>query len=72
MRSCTSRGLQGFTSDLNKGVSLAAGLNIPLAELNFSGEVEYIYVPITLPGDPDGDKINIGGPVYTIGLSIVF
>lgn len=61
-----------FSSALSKGVSLAAGLNIPLAELNFSGEVEYIYVPISAPGESNGDKINIGGPVYTVGVSIVF
>ena len=61
-----------FSSALHKGVSIGAGLNIPLAELNFSGEVEYLYVPISAPGESNGDKINIGGPVYTVGVNIVF
>jgi hypothetical protein len=61
-----------FSSAWSKGVSLAAGLNIPLSELNFSGEVEYVFVPISSPGKSDGDKINIGGPVYTVGLNTVF
>ncbi|MFH1851390.1 MAG: hypothetical protein ABIA75_03515 [Candidatus Neomarinimicrobiota bacterium] len=57
-----------FSSMDNRGAIAAVGLNIPLLlGFQFSGEAEYIYLPIAAPASDK--KINIGGWIYSLGIS---
>lgn len=61
-----------FSTDNNQGASIAIGINIPIIlGLNLSGEAEYLFVQTTRRNQSNGDRINVGGPVFTLGLAFI-
>ena len=62
--------LNSFWADNDiRGGAAALGINIPLAMgLQFSGEVGYLYLPVT---NKDDKKINTGGRQLSLGLTLV-
>jgi hypothetical protein len=61
-----------FISKDNQGVSAAIGLSMKLVTgIYLTGEAEYIYIPFNSEIEANNDKINLGGPSFSIGLSLV-
>lgn len=61
-----------FSSSNNRGASIAIGINIPIVlGFNLSGEAEYLFVQTTTPNQSNGDKIDVGGPMFSLGISFV-
>ncbi|NQT96132.1 MAG: hypothetical protein HQ562_00165 [Candidatus Marinimicrobia bacterium] len=55
-----------WTEQDNRGGAAALGINIPLVMgLQFSGEIGYLYLPVT---NKDDKKINTGGRQLSLGL----
>jgi len=62
-----------FSTSNNQGAAVALGINIPIVlGFNLSGEVEYLFVQTKTPNGAKNDKIDIGGPIFSLGLSLVF
>ena len=58
-----------WADDAIRGGAAALGINIPLAMgLHFSGEVGYLYLPVT---NKDDKNINTGGRQLSLGLTLV-
>jgi len=61
-----------FITKDNQGLSAAIGLTIKLITgIYLTGELEYIYIPINSEIEAGNEKVNLGGPSFSIGLSLV-
>lgn len=67
-----------ITVSNKRGVSTSLGINVPIAlGFNLSGEVGYLFVRAKIPDRSKSGEIinlgvNLGGPVYSVGLSFFF
>ncbi len=62
-----------FETTNRQGISAAVGITLPLLlAINLTADAEFIYIPMNESEGVNNEKVNLGGPVLSLALTVVF
>ncbi|MEE9465627.1 MAG: hypothetical protein V3W14_08680 [Candidatus Neomarinimicrobiota bacterium] len=62
-----------FNTTDRQGISAALGITLPfLLAFNLTADAEFIYIPLNESEGVGTERINLGGPILSLGLTVVF